>query len=259
MAALLKAFVFRRQFRVGLLFALAPILPANLAQPQDAAASAASINTSQIVEAMERHDRAQAERLRRYHAVRHYSIVYRGFARTIAASMEVEVDYESTSGKSFRVISQDGSATLCQKVLKRALDSEKEASQDKASTALTPANYKFQFVGADRLGNRSAYILEVEPITPTKFLYRGRIWVDAADFAVAKMEVQPAKNPSFWISRTVIHHTNGITNGFWLPEQNRSETKVRIGGAAVMTIDYGTYQVTPQADAPKPAPPRQGR
>jgi hypothetical protein len=28
-----------------------------------------------------------------------------------------------------------------------------------------------------------------------------------------------------------------------LPEKNRSETKVRIGGTAVLTIDYGIYQI----------------
>jgi hypothetical protein len=28
-----------------------------------------------------------------------------------------------------------------------------------------------------------------------------------------------------------------------LPEKNRSETKVRIGGTAMLTIDYGSYQI----------------
>ena len=89
------------------------------------------------------------------------------------------------------------------------------------------------------------------------FLYKGRIWVDAAEFAVAKMEVQPAKNPSFWISRTLIHHTNGIANGFWLPEQNRSETKVRIGGTAIMSIDYQSYRITTQSGS-SATPPAAG-
>jgi hypothetical protein len=30
---------------------------------------------------------------------------------------------------------------------------------------------------------------------------------------------------------------------FWLPAKLRSETKVRIGGGAAFTIDYGTYEV----------------
>ena len=83
----------------------------------------------------------------------------------------------------------------------------------------------------------------MEPLAPSKFLYRGKIWVDAADFAVVKMETQPAKNPSFWISRTLIHYTGAKTDGYWMPQAVRSETSVRIGGAAVLTIDYGSYQI----------------
>jgi hypothetical protein len=93
------------------------------------------------------------------------------------------------------------------------------------------------------IGNRPAYILDLEPLVPSKFLYRGRIWVDAAEFGVVKMETQPSKSPSFWISRTLIHYTGRKTDGFWMPEEVRSETSVRIGGAAVLTIDYGNYQI----------------
>jgi hypothetical protein len=31
---------------------------------------------------------------------------------------------------------------------------------------------------------------------------------------------------------------------FWLPESNESETKVRAFGPAVLTIEYGDYQIT---------------
>ena len=72
------------------------------------------------------------------------------------------------------------------------------------------------------------------------FLYRGKIWVDAAEVAVVKVKAEPAKNPSFWIMRPQITYTSAKTGGFWLPEFNRSETKVRVGGTAVFTIDYGT-------------------
>jgi len=205
--------------------------------------------TAQIIEQMLRHDQRQAKTLQNYEGQRHYSVVYRGFTRTITANMDVEVTYDASSGKTFHIISQEGSGMLCEKVLKRALDSEREASLDKSSTALNSTNYKFQFVGTDRVGDRPAYALSVEPISPSKFLYKGKIWVDATEFAVAKMEVQPAKNPSFWISRTLIHHTNQMTNGFWLPEQNQSETKVRIGGTATMSIDYQSYRIAAQPES----------
>jgi len=192
---------------------------------------------------MQLHDQARARELRHYQALRQYQVEYRGFSATVAARMAVEVNYDTAAGKSFKIVSQSGSKFLLEKVLKRAVDSEKEASQDKSSTALTLANYKFKLAGSEVLGSRPAYILDVEPLVPSKFLYRGKVWVDAADFAVVKMETEPAKSPSFWISRTQIHCTNAKTDGFWLPEQVRSETKVRIGGTAVLTIDYGRYEI----------------
>jgi hypothetical protein len=203
------------------------------------------LTSAQIVEQMQSHNEARTQELKHYTAVRHYEVGYKGFATAIGAKLEVEVTFDASSGKSFRIVSQSGSKFLVDKVLKRAVESEMEAQRDKGATAMTPANYRFHLAGSERLAGRPAYILEVEPITGSKFLYRGKIWVDAADFAVAKIEAEPSKNPSFWIARTLIRHTNAKTGNFWLPERNRSETKVRLGGTAVLTIDYGTYTILP--------------
>jgi hypothetical protein len=210
------------------------------------------LSITEIVERMQRHNLSQTEALKHYQAMRHYQAEYHGYATTIEGKMEVEITFDASSGKSFRIVSQSGSKLLCDKVLKRAVESEKEASHDKGATALTPANYKFQLAGSENLNGRPAYILNVEPLKESKFLYRGKIWVDAADFAVVKIEAGPAKNPSFWISRTLIRSTNSKTGDFWLPQQTRSETKVRIGGSAVLAIDYGTYAIVedlPHRDA----------
>ena len=215
--------------------------------PQTAEANLPSgLTAAQVVERMQQHNQARAEALKHYESTRHYKVEYKGFSTTIAGEMEVEVHFDAASGKSFRIVSQSGSGFLCDKVLKRAIESEKEASKDKGSTALTTANYRFQLVGNDSLGGRPAYVLSVEPLTPSKFLYRGKIWVDAADYALVKMDGEPAKSPSIWIARTALRFTNAKTGDFWLPEQTRSETKVRIGGTAVLTINYGAYQVSPR-------------
>ena len=52
-----------------------------------------------------------------------------------------------------------------------------------------------------------------------KYLYR-KNWVDAADFAISQIEAEPAKNPSFWIKKTEIHHRYGKLGEFWLPLRN---------------------------------------
>lgn len=231
-----------------LLPAVVFLFAAELAGPAHAATGAPeSLTSAQIVERIEQHNQAQKGELKAYKALRHYVAEYQGFSTRIEAGMDVEVNYDAATGKSFRIVSQSGSHLLCEKVLKRAVDSEKEASQDQGSTALTEANYRFHLGGSENVAGRPAYILDVEPLTASKFLYRGKIWVDAADFAVVKMETEPAKSPSFWIARTLIHYTSAKTEGFWLPQQVRSETRVRIGGTAVLTIDYGSYAVVPEA------------
>jgi hypothetical protein len=201
-----------------------------------------SLTLAQILAGMEHRNQIQREGLKHYRAVRQYHVEYQGI-KTIEASMKVEFDFDATSGKSFRIESQSGSKILAEKILKRAMESEVEASKDSAATALTPANYRFQLQGNESVDGRPAYILSVEPLKESKFLYRGKVWVDATDFAVAKIEASPAKNPSFLISRTLIQWTYAKTGNYWLPQRSHSEARIRIGGAAVLTIDYGTYQI----------------
>lgn len=235
---------------------LACITPA-VSQEKPLSPAEAAPSVDQILDRMRQHEAYQSKELKHYQAVRHYQVLYKGFDTTIAAKMDVEVNYDDASGKSFRILSLSGSKLLCEKVLKRAVESEKEASQDKQSTALTSANYNFRLTGIEVIEGRPAYVLHVEPVREGKFLYRGNVWVDAVDYAVEKIEVEPAKNPSFWITRTDIKNTNSQIQGMWLPQKNRSESKIRIGGTAVLTIDYGTYQIAltgePQAEANAPA------
>jgi outer membrane lipoprotein-sorting protein len=240
----------RFQVCMGLLLAgVLAIAAGSGGAARTATAAPESLTSAQIVEQMQRHNQTQTLELKSYKALRHYDAEYRGFSTRIEGKMDVEVNYDAATGKSFRIVSESGSHLLCEKVLKRAVDSEKEASRDKGSTALTQANYRFRLAGSESVAGRPAYILDVEPLTASKFLYRGKIWVDAADFAVVKMETEPAKSPSFWITRTSIHYSSAKTDGFWLPQKVRSETKVRIGGTAVLTIDYGSYSVVPMPAA----------
>jgi hypothetical protein len=212
-------------------------------------AAKAPLTSTEIVDEMLRHNQERADGLKHYQSLRRYEVEYKGYEIKLGAKLVVETDYDAVSGKTFRIVSQSGSSLLVDKVLKRLVESEKEAQQQKRANALTPANYKFQLTGIENVADRPAYVLEVEPLVDSKYLYRGKIWVDAADFAVAKIEAEPAKNPSLWISSTAINHQYIKTDGFWLPAQNRSESRIRVGGTAVLTIDYGTYEVVPETAA----------
>jgi hypothetical protein len=88
-----------------------------------------------------------------------------------------------------------------------------------------------------------SYVLTATPKVPNKFLFRGRVWVDENDFAVCKIEAQPAINPSFWIKKTDIHHQYEKVGDFWLAKENRSVSDIRVAGTAILTIEYQNYEI----------------
>ena len=99
-------------------------------------------------------------------------------------------------------------------------------------------------VGYESIASRRMYVLTVEPKTKSKFLFRGRIWVDANDFAVVRLEAEPAKNPSFWTKSSQIEQSYKKVNDFYLPQRNHSVSSIRIGGRAELTIEYQNYDIT---------------
>jgi hypothetical protein len=210
--------------------------------------SPASPTAADIVQQLVEHNAERAQHLGRYTAQRHYHVEYRGFPHTAEADMVVDATCDGPTSRNFHVVSESGSHLLVSHVLKKLLVTEQEAAQNQRENALTPANYNFTLLGSVIDGGRRLYILDVEPKTARTLLYRGKIWVDGQDFAVVRIEAQPAKNPSFWITETQIHHTYAKTGDFWLPVQNKSVSKVRLGGTAVLTIDYGSYQFDSAAE-----------
>jgi hypothetical protein len=94
--------------------------------------------------------------------------------------------------------SQSGSKWIIDHVFKRLLETERAAVEGEnwKHAALDNQNYNFSSGDDGGADKRCPYALAVEPKVPTKFLYRGRVWVNAKDFAVCRIEAEPAKNPS---------------------------------------------------------------
>jgi len=211
-----------------------------------------SLNTDQVVSALVRHNQDRAAALKHYESCRYYSVDYVGFPKNKSATMVVDMAFDAPAQKQFHVVKQEGSQILLDHVIRELIQNEKEAldTPNLGRTDLTPQNYTFQLVGKDTIGGQPQYVLDVAPRFKSKFLYRGKIWVDAHDFAVTQVSAQPAKNPSFWISHTEIHHEYKKIGEFWLPAHNSSVTHVRFGGTARLSIDYRDYRIGDSSTAP---------
>jgi hypothetical protein len=204
------------------------------------------LNTEEIVTKMVERNLERARALGAYQGTRVYRLEYRGFPGSRSADMIVEVKYRSPGTKEFSIRSESGSRLIIDRIFKRMLQTEKEAvaAENQSRVALNQDNYRFTLTGYETMPSGPSYILAVEPRTDNKLLYRGRIWVDAQEFAVVRLEAAPAKNPSFWTKETKIEQVYGKVGSFWLPVSNRSSSDIRLGGHASFTIDYQDYRIT---------------
>jgi hypothetical protein len=205
---------------------------------------AAPLTADQVVQRMVEGNARRARDLASYRGTRSYHLEYEGLSKK-SATLLVAMTYRSPNEKNFCILSESGSEFLRGRVLKRLLDAELDATRDEQRQHVTmdPENYEFQLVGDEHTADQEFYILEVMPRTKDKFLFRGRIWVEKQDFAVARMEGQPAKNPSWWTKRNIIHMTYEKIGEFWLPARSETNTQVRILGHSVLTIVYRDYEI----------------
>jgi hypothetical protein len=97
-------------------------------------------------------------------------------------------------------------------------------------------------LGRDTIDQRPAYVLAIAPKTRNKYLIEGKIWVDADEYAITRIEGKPAKNPSFWIKSVHFVHNYQKSGPFWLPVSDRSVSDARILGATELTIEYFDYE-----------------
>jgi hypothetical protein len=215
------------------------------------------LSLDQVVDSLVRKNQERAQALLHSEATRVYRLVYTGFPGDREADMTVEAIYDRPSSKQFKVVSESGSKLILNRVFKKLLDSEQEAAQPaiSARTQLNRDNYNFEWVGYEppKPGQTNGqYELRVNPKSNTKYVYRGLVWVDATDFAVTRIEAEPAQNPSFWTKKSEIHHEYQKFQGFWLPVKNESVSYIRLGGRATLTIEYKDYRVTDAAPARTP-------
>jgi hypothetical protein len=219
----------------------------------NAPAPSTSLTADQVVDNLVRKNNERAQALLHSQSTRVYRLVYKGFPSDREAEMTVVATYDRPASKQFKVISQTGSKLILDRVFKRLLESEKEATQPamSASTQLNRDNYNFQLLTYEPSKTGGQYILQVNPKAKTKYVYHGKIWVDATDFAVTHIEAEPAINPSFWTKKNEIRHDYQKVQAFWLPVRNESISYIRLGGQATLTIEYKDYQVT---DARQPVP-----
>ena len=196
-----------------------------------------------VVAKMMRVDADHRSELRGYTATRRYVAEN----RDRRAEMLVHVDCSPDGTKQFTIISEEGSKSIRKQVFHKILNEESEASrrESRDGSRITPENYRFNVVGQQALDTGLAYVLAIIPRTDNKHLIDGRIWVNAKDFSIVRVEGKPARNPSFWVHDVHFVHSYQRVGPFWLAASTHSTSEVRIFGPSTLTIDNSDYVLNP--------------
>jgi outer membrane lipoprotein-sorting protein len=196
-----------------------------------------------VVAKMMQFDGQRQSELTGYTATRHYAAVN----KSRHAEMLVRVTCDSSGAKQFTILSEAGSGSIRKHVFHKLLSEETEASRrgTRTSTRLIPDNYNFQMVGQETIETGPAYLLSVVPKTQNKYLIDGKIWVDANDYSIVRIEGQPARNPSFWVRSVHFVHTYQKVGSFWFASSTHTTSEIRIFGDSELTIENSDYALNP--------------
>jgi outer membrane lipoprotein-sorting protein len=189
------------------------------------------------------HNRFRDIRLQRYSAARTYRVT--NDKGKVYAEEIVRVEYQAPDRKTFVIDSETGSRLVRDLVLKRLIESESETSTGRAhrDSSIKPANYELSLLGEQDVGPYHCLVVEAVPRRRDKYLFEGKIWIEAEDYAIVRIAGHPAKSLSFWITRADFVRQYQRIGEFWLPAKDETLVQVRLNGKKVLTIDHRDYMI----------------
>jgi hypothetical protein len=181
--------------------------------------------------------------LRSYSEMRSYSVSDQ--KGKVHAETVVRLDYRAPDSKSFVPISEKGSAVVRRLVLNRLMESEVEAASGKShrDSSINAANYTLDLLGEQDLGANRCFVVQATPTRKDKYLFDGKVWIDAQDYAVVQIVGHPAKKLSVWVDRADFVRRYQKIGDFWLPLKDETSVHVRFYGSKMLTINHESYTI----------------
>src|SRR5262249_1739897 len=126
-----------------------------------------------------------------------HSIAYSGVRRYWLRNHRIEkpavvltqVTYRPDTGKSFKVLQKSGSPRLLE-IVEKLFASEIEMSTPArfADFDISPANYDARFIDVNTAAGRNCYTIELIPKRKSKYLIKGRAWIDRGTFGIMRLD-----------------------------------------------------------------------
>jgi hypothetical protein len=168
------------------------------------------------------------------------------------ATVTVQVTYRSAEGMKYTVLESRGSTKLTE-IVEKLLASEADVSRPSklADYEISAVNYDACFRGTETAAGRTHYIIDLVPKHKSKYLIRGRAWVDRSSYTVARLEGVTAASVSMWVGAPHIEQEFKEIDGVWLPIHTAAVSSGLFLGTSELEIRYTDYLI---ADPDHPVP-----
>jgi hypothetical protein len=137
----------------------------------------------------------------------------------------------------YQVLGVSGDSMVNHQLIVRYLDADKRAAElSNASTAITPANYKFRYVGAAQLSDDFVHVFRIVPHKKRQGLVNGVVWIDGDTGIAVRLTGYLVKNPSIFLKRVNLTRENYLRDGIVEVRTTHLFIDTRLLGSARLVI-----------------------
>ncbi len=210
-----------------------------LALPALSGEPAGRSDSQDVCQRMVAEDKWRTDTLRAYSVERRYCLRLGNSEK--CAEMRVKVEYTYPGNKTFEVISKTNSGCLEDRIFHQVMNGEVQADH-RDGVRVLPCNYDFRVLGTEPVAGRTAYVIRMTPKPKRRLLVDGKVWVDAEDAAVTKIDGD-VESSSFWVRSFHMSQSYEKVGRYWLVAAIRNRASVRFLGEARLDIECSGYRV----------------
>jgi hypothetical protein len=188
---------------------------------------------------------------RRTNAISTYTVqeqytLYRNGDTTPAAEETIQTVYTRAVGKEYTPTAQSGSAFLRGAVIDKVLAGEKDVNlaANREGALITSKNYDLQpQPGVVELNGHTCIFVTLKPLRKSPHLFTGKMWIDASDYTVVRLEGTPSQSPSVFAGQTTVARDYIKIDGFSMATHAEARSHTFLFGDTLLKIDYTNYKI----------------
>jgi hypothetical protein len=227
------------QFAALLVLAALSIVPA-----RSQSASAPQTN-QQVVQRIDEAVQQRTDGISGYTVQEQYD-VYRNGDTDPSARETIKTTYTRAVGKDYAAVAQSGSALLRSAVIDHVLAGEKELNlaANREGALITSRNYEITpQPGTVDLNGHACVLVTLKPLRKSPHLFNGKMWVDASDFTIVRLEGRPSQSPSVFAGQATVARDYAKVDGFAMATHAEAHSHTLLFGDTTLKIDYTEYKI----------------